>query len=152
MRVLFVNPPFRNQRYSRSQRSPGVIKSGTMYYPYWLAHGAALCEAKGHTIGLLDCPADSISREGLLRRTSDFAPELVVIETSTPSFRHDLETVTALKSKAGDLRVCLVGTHATADWATALEECPALDFVAIGEYDFVVLDLANAPANAGRNE
>jgi len=32
MKILTLNPPFK-PKFSRSQRSPAVIKSGTMYYP-----------------------------------------------------------------------------------------------------------------------
>ena len=144
MRVLFVNPPYRDMRFSRSQRSPGVIKSGTMYYPYWLAHAAALCESRGHEVSLLDCPADNLSRDALAEHIRSFAPDLLVTESSTPSFRHDLETVSVVRSRFPSLRTCMVGTHATAEWRHALERCPELDFVAIGEYDFTILELAEA--------
>jgi anaerobic magnesium-protoporphyrin IX monomethyl ester cyclase len=144
MKIFFLNPPYRDQRFSRSQRSPGVIKSGTMYYPYWLAHAAALCESKGHEIWLVDAPADDLSRKDVIERVRDFGPGLIVSETSTPSFNHDLETLQILRDAFPDARLCLVGTHATAEWQKALERCPALDFVAIGEYDFTILDLADA--------
>ena len=41
MRVLFLNPPF-HPRFSREQRSPAVTKSGTLYYPKWLATAAGV--------------------------------------------------------------------------------------------------------------
>ena len=42
MRVLFLNPPFMGGRYSRTSRSPAITKSGTVYYPFWLAYSAGL--------------------------------------------------------------------------------------------------------------
>lgn len=144
MKIFFLNPPYRDQRFSRSQRSPGVIKSGTMYYPYWLAHAAALCESKGHEIFLLDAPADDLGRREVLDRIRDFGPGLIVSETSTPSFHYDLETLGVIRDAFPEAHICLVGTHATAEWQKALESCPALDTVGIGEYDFIVLDLADA--------
>ncbi|MEL6182593.1 MAG: radical SAM protein, partial [Myxococcota bacterium] len=143
MRVFFVNPPLRDWRFSRSQRSPGVIKSGTMYYPYWLAHAAALAESKGHEIVLMDCPADNLGRPQLLAALKEFQAEMVVFDTSTPSFNHDLETVTVL-SKEHPCHYVASGTHATAEWQVALKQCPELDFVAIGEFDLTIVELAKA--------
>jgi len=149
MRILFVNPPYRDLRFSRAQRSPGVIKSGTMYYPYWLAHAAALAEARGQKIDLVDCAADGIGREELLTRARRFAPELVVVETSTPSYNCDLGTVTFLRAGLAGARFLMVGTHATAEWRHALEHCSELDFVGIGEYDETVAELAQALETGG---
>ena len=115
-----------------------------MYYPYWLAHAAALSEKHGHQIYLVDCPADNLSRTDLLDRVVDFRPELIVCETSTPSFRHDLETVSLLDQSVPEAKICLVGTHATAEWQQALARCPALDMVAIGEYDQTIVEIAGA--------
>ena len=146
MRIAFVNPPLRDWRFSRSQRSPGVIKSGTLYYPYWLAHATALAMSRGHECLLLDCAADELSREDTVERLSAFNAELVVIETSTPSVNHDLETVDLFKAALPHARFCCTGTHVTAEWEAAMTQSSALDFVAIGEYDYTISELAEALA------
>lgn len=146
MRVFLVNPPLHDLHFSRPQRSPGVIKSGTMYYPYWLAHAAALLEKNGHEIFLLDCPADGISRNDLLRQITNFSPDMVVVESSTPSFNYDQKTVSFLK-KNHNCKYVMTGTHSTIEWEITLLENRQLDFVAIGEYDFTLLELANCLAN-----
>lgn len=143
MNIFFVNPPLREWHFSRTQRSPGVIKSGTMYYPYWLAHAAALVEEHEHQVFLMDCPADGKNRNDLLQKINDFKTDLLVIETSTPSYNYDLSTIEHIKKHA-DCHVCLVGTHSTVEWEDALNRCQDCDFVAIGEYDFTILDLANS--------
>ena len=132
MKIAFLNPPLNDWHFSRSQRSPGVIKSGTMYYPYWLAYATALATERGHECLLLDCPADWLDRDTAKARLTEFAPDLVVVETSTPSIGHDLETVTILKAALPDAKFCCSGTHVTSEWKVALDSCPALDFVAIG--------------------
>lgn len=148
MKIFFLNPPFRDQHFSRSQRSPGVIKSGTMYYPYWLAHAAALVEQEGHEIHLLDAPADGRTRDEVVAEILRFEADLVVSETSTPSHRYDLGTLEEIRRRCGDalpkLKLCMVGTHATSEWEKVLDGTPAVDFVAVGEYDHTVLELANA--------
>lgn len=122
-----------------------MIRSGTMYYPYWLAHAAAVCEQRGHVISLLDCPADDLGRADLADRVVAFAPDLVVSECSTASFSYDLETLGGVRDVRSGVVTCLVGTHVTAEWQRAVLH-PAVDFAAIGEYDFTVADLADALA------
>jgi anaerobic magnesium-protoporphyrin IX monomethyl ester cyclase len=143
LKVALINPPYL-KRFSRGQRSPGVIKSGTMYYPYWLAHAAAVLDAAGVEIFLYDCPAADIEVEALLERLDAFRPDLCIIESSTASGENDCRVATAIKERAPGVRVCMVGTHVTARWRETLADYPAIDFVAIGEYDYIVRDLAAA--------
>jgi len=142
MRIQFVNPPFLG-RFSRSQRSPGIIKSGTMYYPYWLAHTAALVGKHGHEIDLVDCPASGKTEAELQERMLTFRPDLVVMESVTASWYSDCEVAGNLKDVLPTTLICLAGTHVTALWNETLEREPKIDFVAIGEYDLVILELAN---------
>lgn len=143
LKVALINPPYL-RGYSRTQRSPGVIRSGTMYYPYWLAHAAAVLDAGGFDIFLYDCPAADIDRRDLLRRLADHRPDLCVIESSTASAENDIEVAAEIKRCLPGTRVCMVGTHVTALWRETLSACELIDFVAIGEYDYIVRDLAAA--------
>ena len=143
MRICFINPPFLG-RFSRSQRSPGVIKSGTMYYPYWLAHSAALAEQHGHDIHLVDAPAAGVSEAELQVMVAGFKPDLLVMETVTASWQADCELAGRLKSSLTGVVLCMVGTHVTAMWRETLQRYPAIDFIALGEYDGTVAELADA--------
>jgi anaerobic magnesium-protoporphyrin IX monomethyl ester cyclase len=142
-KVALINPPY-FPRFSRSQRSPGVIKSGTMYYPYWLAHAAAVLEKKGFEIFLYDCPAADMTRESLLSQLDSYQPDLCIFESSTASTRNDCELASEIHQRFQKARICMVGTHATATWQDVLREYPQIDYVAIGEYDYIVSDLAEA--------
>lgn len=143
LKVALINPPF-FPRYSRGQRSPGVIRSGTMYYPYWLAHAAAVLDAAGFSIHLYDCPAADIDATTFIQELGTFAPDLCVVETSTASWESDGDVARQIKAALPTTRVCMVGTHVTALWNETLEQFAAVDFVAIGEYDHIVRDLAVA--------
>jgi len=46
MKVLFLNPPFK-KNFSRTSRNPAVTRSGTIYYPFWLAYAAGLLDRAG---------------------------------------------------------------------------------------------------------
>lgn len=147
-RVALINPPYL-RRYSRSQRSPGVIRSGTMYYPYWLAHAAAVLDADGFDIFLYDCPAAGIDSGDLLTRLDAFRPDLCVVETSTASAENDCRLAGEIAQRLPAARMCMVGTHVTALWSETLARNPRIHFVAIGEYDYIVRDLARALSTTG---
>ncbi len=65
MRITAINPPF-IKGYSRGQRSPAVTKSGTLYYPIWLAYATGALEKAGHEVDLIDSAADGLDIEQTL--------------------------------------------------------------------------------------
>lgn len=153
MKIAFINPPFL-PRFSRGQRSPGVIKSGTLYYPYWLTYAAGMAEKHGHEIRLIDCPAAGQSAEELLAALLAEPADLIVLETSTPSWETDGLLADRIGQTLPESRICMVGTHVTAQWRQTLQAFAEVDYVAIGEYDLTVTELADAlqgdkPALAG---
>ena len=62
--ILVLNPPFL-PKFSRPQRSPAVTKSGTLYFPLFLAQLVAVLEADGYRVDFCDAPA---ARPGLAGR------------------------------------------------------------------------------------
>lgn len=144
MRIALINPPFL-PRFSRAQRSPGVIKSNVLYYPYWLAHAAALLEREGFTVLLYDAPAEGADSAATLTRLAAWAPDLSLVETSTPSIANDREFARLLKERLPESRVFLTGTHVTALPEETLAGS-SLDGALLGEYDWTALELARALA------
>lgn len=144
MKVLLLNPPYL-LRYSRQSRSPSVTKSGTFYYPYFLAYAAGVLEKAGFEIKIIDAVAQEISHEKTLKEIKEFAPALVIIDTSTPSIYNDVEIATRIKH-ATKAHVTLVGTHPTALPNETLALGKA-DSICRGEFDYTVRDLALALKN-----
>ena len=60
--AIFINGPFL-QGFSRESRSPAVTKSGTLYYPGWLAYACGYSEERGYNCILKDCIADKLTYE-----------------------------------------------------------------------------------------
>lgn len=143
MRILFLNPPFLG-RFSRSSRSPAVTRGGTLYYPLWLAYATGVAEKDGHDALLLDAPANNLSLSDTLTAAADFVPDLIVVDSSTPSIYSDVNTATLLKEKIPSCFLLLVGTHPSALPESTMALSTAIDAVAIGEYDNTVRDLARA--------
>lgn len=143
MKVFFLNPPF-FPRFSRSQRSPAVTKSGTLYYPFWLAYATGVLEDAGFEVSLIDAPAQRTSLSQTLNMASNFSPELVIIDTSTPSIHNDISVAERLKELLPRSFILLVGTHVSALPQETLELSKKIDAVARGEYETTVLELAEA--------
>lgn len=143
MNLLFINPPFIG-RFSRSSRSPAVAKGGTLYYPLWLAYAAGVSEAEGHNIRFYDAPSEGLSIDDIFIRMGDFYPDIVVLDTSTPSIFADVDTAEKIKKKFSNSFVILVGTHPSALPEETLKMSDFIDAVAIGEYDYSIRDLADA--------
>jgi anaerobic magnesium-protoporphyrin IX monomethyl ester cyclase len=145
MRVLFLNPPF-HPRFSREQRSPAVTKSGTLYYPKWLATAAGVAIQHGHDVDLMDCPAAGHSVRDVIDRIHAKNIDAVVCDTSTPSISNDIGVVESLVYAKSSLHVLLVGRHVSSLPVETLSLSPALEAVAIREYEHTVRDWLAAKA------
>ena len=141
MKIFILNPPFL-EHFSRPQRSPAVTKSGTIYYPMWLAYAAGVLEDTGFDVDLVDAPADNYSLNDVLSRVRGFHPTLIVIDTSTPSIYNDIEVAARIKQALPDSFIILVGTHVTALPEETLDLNQNVDAIARGEYEYTLRDLA----------
>jgi radical SAM superfamily enzyme YgiQ (UPF0313 family) len=142
MKVLMLNPPFL-PKFSRESRSPATTKGGTLYYPYYLAYATGVLEKNGFDVKLIDAVANGWDKEQTVNIVKNFSPQLIVIDTSTPSIVNDMQVADALKEALPSIYVALVGTHPSVLPEEVLKSCKA-DLVCIGEYDYTVLDLARA--------
>jgi radical SAM superfamily enzyme YgiQ (UPF0313 family) len=144
MKILCLNPPFKTEhgRFSRTSRSPAITKSGTIYYPIWLCYSAGVLEDAGHKIKVLDACAQGYDIHKTLEITRDFQPEIVVVDTSTPSIYSDAHTAAEIKKILPDVFIVLMGTHPSALPEETLRINNAIDAIAIGEADYTIRELA----------
>jgi len=143
-----LNPPF-FPRYSRSQRSPAVTKSGTLYYPVWLAYATGVLEKKGFSVKLIDAPAQGLNPQTVIELAREYNPGLIVIGTSTPSIYNDVEIGAKLKAVLPESFITLVGTHVSALPEESLALNKNIDAVARAEYDYTIAELAEVLGNKG---
>ena len=145
--ILVLNPPFL-PKFSRPQRSPAVTKSGTLYFPLFLAQAVAVLEADGYAVTFLDAPAAGMSLEAVVTRAVADKPFLAVLDTSTPSIAADIAAAAALRRALPGVFTVLVGPHATARAAEVLADgAGAVCAVARREYEATVLELARLLAS-----
>jgi radical SAM superfamily enzyme YgiQ (UPF0313 family) len=137
MHVLLLNPPFLSQygKFCRGSRSPAIAKSGTLYYPMWLAYAAGVLEKQGFQTTLLDCPADRLPWRHVETLVKEQKPSLVIIDTTTPSIYSDIQQGEIIKAIHPEAFVVLVGPHVSALPEQALDTGQTIDAVAIQEYE-----------------
>ena len=150
MHVLFLNPPFLSDsgKYCRESRSPAIAKSGTLYYPMWLAYAAGVLDKHGFRTTLIDCSADNLPWGVVETFVTEQKPGLVVIDTSTPSIYNDIRQGEIIKELHAEAMVVLVGPHVSALPEQTLNTSRTIDGVAVQEYEYTVLELATALKNS----
>jgi hopanoid biosynthesis associated radical SAM protein HpnJ len=108
----------------------------SFWYPTWLAQPAALvADSK-----LIDAPPDRLTFEDIVPEIRN--RELVVMHTSTPSFRADADTAEKIKDVNPRIRIGLIGAHVAVEPEKSLQGAPAVDFVARNEFDFTIKEVA----------
>ena len=140
MKILFLNPP-NKFKFSRASRWSEYTKSGTLYYPIWLAYACGYAIKNGHNAILIDAVAKSWDFSKTINEILKFNPDLLVVDTTTPSLNNDAKFIKKLK-KRKNIKTVFVGTHPSALPKETLLKFKQIDFIAIGEYDATILDLA----------
>jgi len=146
MKILLLNPPF-FKKYSRPQRSPAVTKSGTIYFPIWLAYCVGILEEAGYEVTFTDAPARELDLDKILSYAEILQPHLIVMDTSTPSIENDLRVAERLKKILPQSFITLVGTHVSALPEETLLRSNSVDAVARREYEYTIRELASLIAN-----
>ena len=109
----------------------------SFWYPTWLAQPAALIEGSK----LIDAPPHGLSFEDIAPDIKD--RELVVMHTSTPSFKSDLTVAEMIKSLNPDTKIGFIGAKVAVEPEKSLIASRAVDFVARNEFDFTIKELAD---------
>ena len=146
MRVLLLNPPYKTElgKFSRASRSPAITKSGTIYNPIWLAYACAYLEKYNQETMLIDSCADGLNLDATITKIKQFNPQLVILDTSTPSIQEDVKCAERIKESLPKVHICLVGTHPSVLTDEVLDMSDSIDSIARHEYDATVVDLAEA--------
>lgn len=120
LNVLLLRPPPRESGFR-----------GLLMPPLGLAWLAAVLETKGYRVTILDALAEGLSWQALSARVHTLKPDVLGISTMTPV--KDLAYRAASLLRPLVKHIVLGGPHPTAVGALALEECPDLDSLILGE-------------------
>lgn len=136
MRTLFLNPPsyddFDGGAGSRYQATREVW---SFWYPTWLCYPAGMIPDSK----VVDAPPEKLSQEVVAKMAADY--DLIVLHTSTPSFRLDCRTARMMKDINPNCVIGFAGGHVTAEPEASLRVGDAIDFVTRKEMDFAVKEV-----------
>lgn len=142
MKIAFVDGPWphfghRTQRWAH--KNPGGNINPP---PLFQMYAASVCRNKGFEVALWDAPVRDMTFEAVVDEIAGFSPDVIVQNTSTASFDHDVRLAQMLKGKK-DWPLVMVGPHVTALAHQIMEEVPQVDVIALGEYDETIADIAS---------
>jgi radical SAM superfamily enzyme YgiQ (UPF0313 family) len=145
MKILFLHPPWPGSGYGlRSQnRWPRKRGDKTNRYPILLCYTATLLKKNGYDVSFIDSVIQDFDVEQTLSEITKLNPEIIFIETATPTYNFDIELVARIKERFSYIKVLMAGSHVTMFPEKCIEESK-VDFVVKGEHDMVTLNLVNA--------
>lgn len=134
MRTALINPPAGGARFIREGRCMQSVDSwAAIWPPLTLAILAAVARDHG-PVDLLDCNVDDDDDlPAVLRRLTAFAPDVVVVNASFPSFDHDAVAAAAVKEALPGALTLLFGVVPTLLDEEALRAGPGWDVAIRGE-------------------
>lgn len=106
-------------------------------YPLFMGYATTYLQSQGIEAKFYDAVAYRHDYQTFYKEVDKFKPDIVIQETSTPSFPLDLEIAKKLHQK---YEIVLVGPHATA-FAEKLIKLSFVDYVLKGEYEFSSLEM-----------
>ena len=108
----------------------------SFWYPTWLAQAAAMVEGSK----LIDAPPHNLKFADIVEDVKSH--ELIVIHTSTPSFKSDVKTAGMIRELNPSAIIGFIGAKVAVEPEESLRACEALDFVARNEYEFTIKEIA----------
>ncbi len=144
MRTLFLQAPsFDGYDGGAGARYQMKREVRSFWYPTWLAQPAALVEGSK----LIDAPPHGLSFEDI--KLDLMAHDLIVMHTSTPSFKSDVRTAEMVKAINPTCKIGFIGAKVAVEPEKSLKATTALDFVARNEFDFTIKEVADGRDWAG---
>lgn len=139
MKPLFLNPPtyedFDGGAGARYQASREVT---SFWYPTWLCFPAGMIEGSR----VVDAPVQRLTLDDCLEIAADY--DMVVMYTSTPTLRLDIETALRIKEKKPAAIIVFTGPHVTVLPEETLTLAQgAVDIVCRGEFDYTVKEISD---------
>jgi anaerobic magnesium-protoporphyrin IX monomethyl ester cyclase len=148
MKVFLGNAPW----YSKDgygvragSRWPHYEPTGSSYmpFPFYLTYATAVLEKAGFAVKLVDAVAEKLHDTEFISRVNQFQPDLVLLETSTPTINVDLKIAKNIKQDNGNnIKIALSGPHVSVVKDSILKEADWIDYVLVGEYEYTLRDLA----------
>jgi len=150
IKVLLVNLPWQaggRPGVRAGSRWPHIRDHSEGHYlpfPFFLAYATSLLQKHGIEAHMIDAIAEQISEDKFIEKISQMNFDILVTETSTPSFFYDLSILKRVSSLGAPIVLC--GPHFEIYQLDFLKNHPFIDSVLYGEYEFTLLELVKKMA------
>lgn len=142
MKVLLINPPWPGKGYGTRSQNRIIKQRADKYlqFPLFLGYASAMLKEQGHEVEYIDAVYQEFTPKETLRRIKELKPDVVLMETTTPSALYDFDYMNQMKEVSGALTI-MAGPHVSYFPKKSLEQCSGLDVVIKGEYDWRVTEV-----------
>lgn len=127
--LVALNAPFLPM-FSRPSRSPSVTRGGTIYYPIALATAVSYAQNQGYKAVLIDAITNNYTKSQTIELIKNLKPNVVAIDTSTPSIYNDISIADEIQSILPNSNVVLMGRHVTYAPIESLKLCKKVKIIA----------------------
>lgn len=158
--ISFSYPPLSSPKgdpFLAQNRQFQWTNTGNVILPVIPAYGASALKQRGYRVFWDDAVAEKISYDAWLKRIIKNKPDLICIESKTPTIKKiwqiikELKSV-SLKTRNWKLTIVLFGDHPSALPEESLKNSP-VDYVATGgDFDFMILNLVDHIVNKAKLE
>jgi len=147
MKVYFINPPATIQ-INREGRCMIRKSAWTFTFPpISLASCVAVLRERGFGVKITDCIAEGINFSILSEEIKKYNPDLVILNTATPSIVSDIKVADSIKKIDPIIKVGVIGIHPSSLPNETFGISKSLDYIIRGEPEFTIRDLALALDN-----
>ena len=146
MRVVIAYPPIETSLgvpLLSQNRQFQYFNNPTFIYPVVPATAATVLEKSGYDVVWADGIAKQQTYAEFVKELADVEPDLVAIETKTPTVKKYWRLIDDLKEKFPESKFVLMGDHVTAMPEESLLNSHVDYVVTGGDFDLLLLGLAN---------
>lgn len=146
MKISISYPPLSSKKgipLLTQNRQFQWFNSPTYIYPVIPAYAASLLKSKGYEVFWDDAIAEELTYAQWKERIIQEKPDVIVLETKTPVVEMHWKIINELKKSLSGAKFVLMGDHVTALPQESLENSEVDFVIASGDYDFMLLNLAN---------
>lgn len=141
MKVILINPPL----CQNTTRKLGPIAENLFYNsaPLGLCYLASILEEDKNRLKIIDAAVEGLSVERIIRRVTDFSPDVIGITTFTVSAYSAYELAKEIKRRFPQKKIVAGGPHITSNPNDLLKQSE-VDIAVIGEGEITFKELIEA--------
>jgi len=113
-----------------------------MPYPFFMGYTSILLKKQGFEVLTVDGAAELLTEKKFIDKIINFEPDIVLLEVSAVSIAKDLDDARFIKSKI-KTEIVFTGLYSFMYNSEFLEKYQFVDYVIIGEYENIFLELCN---------